>query len=69
MGLDEGIPLSYANNSIQINPAECVDNAYEAVEYSFWEDYFDDHEKAVKIFNATISRLDIDPIDDFQASK
>lgn len=29
-------------------------------EYSFWEDYFDDHENAVKIFKSTIERLDIE---------
>ena len=61
---DKAIPekyvLTFADNAIQIDPAEFVDKTYAAVEYSFWEDYFDDHEKAVKIFKATIDRLDID---------
>jgi hypothetical protein len=61
---DKIIPPNYsitvADNSLQLNPAEFVDKTYVAVEYSFWEDYFDDHEKAVKIFKSTIERLDIE---------
>jgi hypothetical protein len=58
--IPENYVLTFVDNAIQINPAEFVDKTYAAVEYSFWEDYFDDHEKAVKIFKATIDRLDID---------
>jgi hypothetical protein len=61
---DKIIPPNYsitvADNSLQLNPMEFVDKTYLAVEYSFWEDYFDDHEKAVKIFKSTIERLDIE---------
>lgn len=61
---DKIIPANYAitvaDNSLQINPIEFVDKTYAPIEYSFWEDYFDDHEKAVKIFKATIKRLDIE---------
>jgi hypothetical protein len=61
---DKIIPPNYAitvaDNSLQIDPIEFVDKTYTPVEYSFWEDYFDDHEKAVKIFKATIERLDIE---------
>ena len=67
---DEIIPenyvLTFADNAIQIDPAEFVDKTYAAVEYSFWEDYFDEHEKAVKIFRATMDRLDIVLDNDFQ---
>ena len=52
--------LTVADNSLHLDPAEFVDKTYVAVEYSFWEDYFDDHEKAVKIFKSTIERLDIE---------
>ena len=61
---DKIIPPNYsitvADNSLQLDPMEFVDKTYAAVEYSFWEDYFDDHEKAVKIFKSTIERLDIE---------
>ncbi|NHM08359.1 hypothetical protein G4D82_14110 [Flavobacterium sp. CYK-4] len=61
---DKIVPPNYsitvANNSLQLDPIEFVDKTYAAVEYSFWEDYFDDHEKAVKIFKETIERLDIE---------
>lgn len=61
---DKIVPPNYsitvADNSLQLDPMEFVDKTYAAVEYSFWEDYFDDHEKAVKIFKATIERLDIE---------
>jgi hypothetical protein len=61
---DKIIPPNYSitvvDNSLQLDPMEFVDKSYAAVEYSFWEDYFDDHEKAVKIFKATIERLDIE---------
>jgi len=61
---DKIIPPNYsitvADNSLQLDPMEFVDGTYAAVEYSFWEDYFDDHEKAVKIFKSTIERLDIE---------
>ena len=61
---DTIIPPNYAitfiDNSLLIDPIEFVDKTYAPVEYSFWEDYFDDHEKAVKIFKATIERLDIE---------
>ncbi|RCU42099.1 hypothetical protein EIZ47_10925 [Chryseobacterium lacus] len=58
------VPPNYSitvkDNTLQLDPMEFVDKTYAAVEYSFWEDYFDDHEKAVKIFKATIERLDIE---------
>jgi len=61
---DKIVPPNYsirvADNSLQLDPMEFVDKTYAAVEYSFWEDYFNDHEKAVKIFKATIERLDIE---------
>jgi hypothetical protein len=61
---DKIIPPNYsitvADNSLQLDPMEFVDKTYAAVEYSFWEDYFDDHEKAVRIFKLTIERLDIE---------
>jgi len=52
--------ISVTGNSLQLDPMEFVDKTYVAVEYSFWEDYFNDHEKAVKIFKSTIERLDIE---------
>jgi len=52
--------LTIADNSLQLNPTEFVDETYAAVEYSFWEDYFDGHEKAIKIFKSTIERLGIE---------
>lgn len=58
--------LTVADNLLQLDPIEFVDKKYQAVEYSFWEDYFDDHAKAVKIFKATIDRLDIDLDNDFR---
>jgi hypothetical protein len=58
--IPENYILSYADGAIHINPLEFVDKTYVPVEYSFWEDYFDDHDKAVKIFEATINRLGID---------
>jgi len=61
---DKIIPPNYsitvADKSLQLDPMEFVDGTYAAVEHSFWEDYFDDHEKAVKIFKSTIERLDIE---------
>lgn len=66
--IPENYVLTFADNAIQMNPAEFVDKTYAAVEYSFWEDYFDDHEKAVKIFKTTIDRLDIDLENNFQNS-
>ena len=67
---DRIVPPNYsitvADNSLQLNPMEFVDKKYQAVEYSFWEDYFDDHEKAIKIFNSTIERLDIQLNNEFQ---
>ena len=61
---DKIIPPNYSitvlDNSLKLDPMEFVDKTYSAVEYSFWEDYFDDHEKAVQIFKATIERLDIE---------
>ncbi|HOJ90233.1 MAG TPA: hypothetical protein PLH86_03995 [Saprospiraceae bacterium] len=61
---DKIIPPNYSitlvDGSLQLDQMEFVDKSYAAVEYSFWEDYFDAHEKAVKIFKATIERLDIE---------
>ena len=61
---DKIVPPNYSitvkDNALQLDPMEFVDKKYAAVEYSFWEDYFDDHEKAVKIFKTTIERLDIE---------
>lgn len=61
---DKIIPPNYAisvvNNTLTLDPIEFVDKTYEPVENSFWEDYFGDHEKAVKIFKSTIERLDIE---------
>lgn len=51
--------ITVADNSLHLDPMEFVDKNYEAVEYSFWEDYLNDHEKAVRIFKSTIERLDI----------
>jgi len=61
----ENYIITFTDNSMQIDPAEFVDKTYAPVVFSFWEDYYDDHEKAVKIFKTTIERLDIDykPID------
>lgn len=64
--IPENYVLTFADNVIQIEPAEFVDKTYAAVEYSFWEDYFNDHKKAVNIFKATIDRLDIDLENNFQ---
>jgi len=61
---DKIIPPNYsitvAGNSLKLDPMEFVDKSYAAVEYSFWEDYFDDHEKAINIFKSTIERLGIE---------
>ena len=61
---DKIVPPNYSitvtDNSLQLDPMEFVDKTYVAVEYSFWEDYFENHEKAVKIFKSTIERLDIE---------
>lgn len=61
---DKIIPPNYsitvADNSLRLNPAEFVDKSYVAVEYSFWEDYFDNHEKAVRIFKSTMERLGVE---------
>lgn len=58
------IPPDYSlvvkDGNIQIEPKEFTNKAYTPVEYSFWEDYFDDYDKAVKTFKSTIARLDID---------
>jgi hypothetical protein len=60
---DKIIPPNYSitvvDNCLQLDPFEFVDKMYAAVEHSFWEDYFDDHQKAVNIFKTTIERLDI----------
>lgn len=52
--------LTVADSTIQLNPAEFVDKNYVAVEHSFWEDYFDGHEKAVSIFQDTLERLGVE---------
>jgi len=61
---DKIIPPNYSitvvDNSLRLDPNEFVDKAYEATEYSFWEDYFNDEEKAVNLFKSTIERLGIE---------
>ena len=61
---DRIVPPDYAisvtDNTLELAPYEFADKNYAAVEYSFWEDYFDDHEKAVNLFKATMDRLDIE---------
>ena len=52
--------ISFDKTILTIDPKEFVNDFYIPEDYSFWEDYFDGHEKAVKIFNETTKRLDID---------
>mgnify|MGYP003563904388 CR=1 FL=1 len=57
--IPDGYKIEVMDGEIEISVAEFSDSSYEPVEYSFWEDYFDDHKKAVDIFDNVLRRMGI----------
>lgn len=47
------------NQEIQIEPKEWTERYYKPNNYSFWEDYYDDEEKAMSTYEQTILQLGI----------
>lgn len=44
---------------IEVRPKDWSDGFYRPTQYSFWEDFYDDEEKALKIYYNTLDRLGI----------
>jgi hypothetical protein len=66
INLDE-IPEQYYSREneqkeITIEPIDWSKKQYTPTQYSFWEDFYDDEEKAVKTYHETIKKLGVKPV-------